>query len=121
VLFHDSAEEVPLGKLARVQVGPYHTNTCEGLKLARRILMSQKKDMRQIIMITDGKPSALFIDGDHREREIDEALSRRLYKNSMGLDPTIVDATLGEVAQCRRSGIIVNTFMLTDDYYLVEF
>jgi Ca-activated chloride channel homolog len=121
VLFHDSAEEVPLAKLASVQVGPYHTNTCEGLKLARRILMSQKKDMRQIIMITDGKPSALFMDGDsHRERE-GEAVGRRLYKNSMGLDPMIVDATLGEVAQCRRSGIIVNTFMLTDDYHLVEF
>ncbi|HZF39007.1 MAG TPA: VWA domain-containing protein [Blastocatellia bacterium] len=121
VLFHDSAEEVPLAKLSSVQVGPYHTNTCEGLKLARRVLMSQKKDMRQIIMITDGKPSALFIDGDrHPERESDGA-GRRLYKNSMGLDPMIVDATLSEVAQCRRSGIIVNTFMLTDDYYLVEF
>lgn len=118
VLFHDSAEEVPLSKLASVQVGPYHTNTCEGLKLARRILMSQKKDMRQIIMITDGKPSALFVEADSR-RDSDDP--RRLYKNSMGLDPMIVDATLSEVAQCRRSGIIVNTFMLTDDYYLVEF
>jgi Ca-activated chloride channel family protein len=121
VLFHDSAEETPLAKLASVQVGPYHTNTCEGLKLARRILMSQKKDMRQIIMITDGKPSALFIDDDrNRERE-GESGGRRLYKNSMGLDPMIVDSTLREVAQCRRSGIIVNTFMLTDDYHLVEF
>src|SRR5947207_6483467 len=64
VLFHDSAEEVPLAKLANVQVGPYHTNTCEGLKLARRLLMAQRKDMRQIIMITDGKPSALFVDGN---------------------------------------------------------
>jgi Ca-activated chloride channel homolog len=117
VLFHDSAEEVPLTQLASVQVGPYHTNTCEGLKLARRILMSQKKDMRQIIMVTDGKPSALFVEGDYRG----DGAGRRLYKNSMGLDPMIVDATLGEVAQCRRSGIIVNTFMLTDDYYLVEF
>ncbi|MBP6824862.1 MAG: VWA domain-containing protein, partial [Acidobacteria bacterium] len=62
VLFHDSAEEVPLAKLASVQVGPYHTNTCEGLKLARRLLMAERKDMRQIIMITDGKPSALFVD-----------------------------------------------------------
>jgi Ca-activated chloride channel family protein len=127
VLFHDSAEEVPLAKLASVQVGPYHTNTCEGLKLARRILMSQRKDMRQIIMITDGKPSALFVDGDPfrnssgsgTRREGDSG--RRLYKNSMGLDPMIVDATLAEAAQCRRSGILVNTFMLTDDYYLVEF
>jgi Ca-activated chloride channel homolog len=122
VLFHDSAEEVPLGNLAGVQVGPYHTNTCEGLKLARRILMSQKKDMRQIIMITDGKPSALFSDGGrNRDGEDDDGGGRRLYKNSMGLDPLIVDSTLSEVAQCRRSGIIVNTFMLTDDHYLVEF
>jgi Ca-activated chloride channel family protein len=117
VLFHDSAEEVPLARLANVQVGPYHTNTCEGLKLARRILMSQKKDMRQIIMVTDGKPSALFVESDRSG----DGAGRRLYKNSMGLDPTIVDATLSEVALCRRSGIIVNTFMLTDDYYLVEF
>jgi Ca-activated chloride channel family protein len=121
VLFHDSAEEVPLTRLASVQVGPYHTNTCEGLKLARRILMSQKKDMRQIIMVTDGKPSALFVDGGHSPAGKSDGAGRKLYKNSMGLDPMIVDATLSEVAQCRRSGIIVNTFMLTDDYYLVEF
>ncbi|MDQ3011215.1 MAG: VWA domain-containing protein [Acidobacteriota bacterium] len=126
VLFHDSAEEVPLAKLANVQVGPYHTNTCEGLKLARRLLMAQRKDMRQIIMITDGKPSALFVDGDfgrhpHSPKSKKEDTSRRLYKNSMGLDPMITEATLAEVAACRKAGIIVNTFMLTDDYYLVEF
>ncbi|MFN0086290.1 MAG: vWA domain-containing protein [Blastocatellia bacterium] len=125
VLFHDGAEEVPLARLGSVQVGPYHTNTCEGLKLARRLLMSERKDMRQIIMITDGKPSALFVDGAAaRNPYIPETKGeegRRLYKNSMGLDPMIVDATLAEAAQCRRSGIIVNTFMLTDDYYLVEF
>ncbi len=131
VLFHDSAEEVPITQLASVQVGPYHTNTREGLKLARRILMSQRKDMRQIIMITDGKPSALFVEGETSRRasnrdsgaaaEGGAGAGRRLYKNSMGLDQLIVDATLSEVAQCRRAGIIVNTFMLTDDYYLVEF
>src|SRR5262249_47464614 len=121
VLFHDSAEEAPLAELARAQGGAHYTNNREGLNPARPILMSQKKDMRQMIMTTDGKPSALFVDGDrHRERGSDGA-GRRLYKNSMGLDPTIVDATLSEVALCRRSGIIVNTFMLTDDYYLVEF
>jgi Ca-activated chloride channel homolog len=122
VLFHDSAEEAPLAKLAGVQVGPYHTNTCEGLKLARRILMSQRKDMRQIIMITDGKPSALFVDSNMlRPSTNTKDEGRRLYKNSMGLDPMIIEATLAEAAQCRRAGIIVNTFMLTDDYYLVEF
>jgi Ca-activated chloride channel homolog len=109
VLFHDGAEEVPLGKLANVQVGPYHTNTCEGLKLARRLLLAQRKDMRQIIMITDGKPSALFL-------EEDNPLGQQRGKKG-----EIIDATLAEAAQCRRAGIIVNTFMLTSDYYLVEF
>ncbi|MFY9572794.1 MAG: VWA domain-containing protein, partial [Blastocatellia bacterium] len=108
VLFHDSAEEIPLSALARAQVGPYHTNTREGLKLARRILMSQRKDMRQIIMITDGKPSAMTTEGG------------RIYKNPMGLDPLILRETFREVAACRRSGIMINTFMLADDYYLVD-
>ncbi len=109
VLFHDTAEEIPLPKLAHAQVGPYHTNTAEGLKLARRILMSQKKDMRQIIMITDGKPSALTMpDG-------------RIYINSMGLDPQILKETYREVACCKRAGILINTFMLARERALVEF
>jgi len=109
VLFHDSAEEIPLSEVARAQVGPYHTNTREGLKLARRILTSQRKDMRQIIMITDGKPSAMTLEDG------------RIYKNPMGLDPRILQETFKEVALCRRSGIMINTFMLADDYYLVDF
>ncbi len=109
VLFHDSAEEIPIATLAKAQVGPYHTNTAEGLKLARRILMGQKKDMRQIIMITDGKPSALTMpDG-------------QIYKNSMGLDGYVIAETLREVAACRKSGIMINTFMLARDRALVEF
>ncbi|MEK6303784.1 MAG: VWA domain-containing protein [Acidobacteriota bacterium] len=109
VLFHDSAEEIPLSAVARAQVGPYHTNTSAGLKLARRILMSQRKDMKQIIMITDGKPSAMTLEDG------------RIYKNPMGLDPRILKETFREVAACRRSGIMINTFMLADDYYLVDF
>ncbi len=109
VLFHDSAEEIPLPALARAKVGPWHTNTAEGLRLARRILLGQAMDMRQIIMITDGKPSALTLpDG-------------RIYVNSMGLDPTITRATFREVAECRRSGIMINTFMLARERSLVEF
>jgi Ca-activated chloride channel homolog len=109
VLFHDSAEEIPLATLPQAQVGPYHTNTAEGLKLARRILMGQKKDMRQIVMITDGKPSALTMPNG------------LIYKNSMGLDLAVVSETLKEVANCRRSGVIINTFMLARDRALVEF
>jgi Ca-activated chloride channel family protein len=109
VLFHDSAEEIPLGQLARVRVGPYYTNTREGLRLARRLLERQQKDMRQIVMITDGKPSALTRpDG-------------RIYRNAFGLDPFIVSETFAEVAACRKAGILINTFMLARDYDLVSF
>ena len=109
VLFHDSAESIPLAKLASVKVGPYHTNTCEGLKLARRVLRNRRKEMRQIIMITDGKPSAMTLPGG------------RIYKNSFGLDPMILRETFREVRNCRRWGITINTFMVAQDYYLVEF
>src|SRR5580658_3315437 len=109
VLFHDSAEEVPISELARVQVGPYYTNTREGLRMAQRILLRQKKDMRQIIMITDGKPSALTLEDG------------RIYKNAFGLDPFVVGQTLEEVNKCKRAGIMINTFMLASDYSLVHF
>jgi Ca-activated chloride channel family protein len=109
VLFHDTAEEIPVTALANVKVGPYHTNTAEGLALARRILAGQRKDMKQIIMITDGKPSALTLPNG------------KIYVNSGGLDPRIVNATFAEVAACRRSGILINTFMLARDRQLVEF
>ncbi|MEE8350536.1 MAG: VWA domain-containing protein [Acidobacteriota bacterium] len=109
VLFHDSSEEIPLSKLASVKVGPYHTNTCEGLRVARRILLHQKKDMRQIIMITDGKPSAITLP------------SGRIYRNPFGLDPMILQETFREVANCRKANILINTFMLAKDYYLVDF
>jgi Ca-activated chloride channel family protein len=109
VLFHDSAEEIPLKQLGRVRVGPYYTNTREGLRLARRILERQKKDMRQIVMITDGKPSALTRpDG-------------QIYKNAFGLDPYIVAETFAEVNACQKAGIMINTFMLARDHDLVAF
>jgi Ca-activated chloride channel homolog len=109
VLFHDSAEELPVSQLPRVKVGPHYTNTCEGLRLAQRILARQRKDMKQIVMITDGKPSALTLpDG-------------RIYKNAYGLDPLVVSETLEEVARCKRSNIMINTFMLASDFGLVQF
>jgi Ca-activated chloride channel family protein len=109
VTFGDRAQEIPLGQLARTRVGPYHTNTADGLKLARRLLAAQKKDMRQIVMITDGKPSAITL-GDGR-----------IYKNPAGLDPRIIRETLREVGACRKSGILINTFMLARDPALVRF
>ena len=145
VLFHDSAEELPLAKLATTQVGPYHTNTAEGLRLARRVLQSQRKEMKQIVMVTDGKPTACFVEGnnaaafsgqrnaggsstpaDRKTSAGDPATpavpaTRRIYKNSMGGDPFVMEATFKEVQACRKAGIMINTFMLASDYYLVEF
>ncbi|MEX2260612.1 MAG: hypothetical protein WD696_01605 [Bryobacteraceae bacterium] len=109
VLFHDTAEELAISRLARVQVGPYYTNTRDGLILAQRILMREKKDMRQIIMITDGKPSALTLEDG------------RTYRNAFGLDPLVISRTLEEVNRCKRQGILINTFMLASDYGLVNF
>src|SRR5580658_6965133 len=109
VLFHDTAEEIPLSQLPRVKVGPHYTNTREGLRLAQRILARQTKDMKQIVMITDGKPSALTLpDG-------------RIYKNAFGLDPLVIAETLEEVARCKRSNIMINTFMLANDFTLMQF
>jgi Ca-activated chloride channel homolog len=109
VLFHDTAEEVPISQLSRVKVGPHYTNTREGLRLAQRILARQNKDMKQIVMITDGKPSALTLpDG-------------RIYKNAFGLDPLVISETLDEVARCKRSNIMINTFMLASDFSLMQF
>jgi Ca-activated chloride channel homolog len=109
VLFHDSAEELRLEELARVQVGPYYTNTREGLILAQRLLEQERKDMKQIIMITDGKPSALTLEDG------------RIYRNAFGLDPLVISRTLEEVSRCKRKGILINTFMLASDYGLVNF
>jgi Ca-activated chloride channel family protein len=109
VLFHDSAEELRLPDLARVQVGPYYTNTRDGLILAQRLLAQEKKDMKQIIMITDGKPSALTLDDG------------RMYRNAFGLDPLVISRTLEEVSRCKRQGILINTFMLASDFGLVNF
>jgi len=109
VLFHDTAEEIPLSQLPRVKVGPHYTNTREGLRLAQRILARQTKDMKQIVMITDGKPSALTLpDG-------------RIYKNAFGLDPLVIAETLEEVSRCKRSNIMINTFMLASDFQLMQF
>src|ERR1700760_2442180 len=109
VLFHDSAEEMPVSQIARVKVGPYYTNTREGLRVSQRILDRQRKDMKQIVMITDGKPSALTLpDG-------------RIYKNAFGLDPLVIAETLEEVSRCKRANIVINTFMLAHDFALMQF
>lgn len=108
ILFGDEAREISVRDLTYSGVGPYHTNTHDALRLARQILLRKKQDNRQIFMITDGKPSALFEDG-------------HLYLNPFGLDRKIVAKTLEQAAECRRHGIAITTFMLADDPLLVRF
>jgi Ca-activated chloride channel homolog len=109
VLFGDDAWEVPLSDLPYVGVGPFHTNTRAGLQLAQEILRKKRQANRQIFMLTDGKPSALTERGG------------RIYKNPFGLDRRVVSKTLDEAANCRRRGIPITTFMLTQDPMLVDF
>jgi Ca-activated chloride channel homolog len=109
VLFHDSAEELAISQLARVQVGPYYTNTRDGLILAQKLLGQERKDMRQIVMITDGTPSCMTLEDG------------RMYRNAFGLDPLVISKTLEEVHRCKKQGILINTFMLATDYGLVNF
>lgn len=109
VIFGDDAKEVTVRDLPFLTAGPFHTNTKAGLQLARQILRKKGNVNKQIFMITDGKPSALFTE------------EGRIYKNSFGLDPRIVNRTLDEAVACRKDKIRITTFMIADDYYLVNF
>ncbi|QDV07519.1 hypothetical protein Poly30_30450 [Planctomycetes bacterium Poly30] len=109
ITFGDDAEEVALDDIPRISVGPFHTNTRAALQMARDLLRREKRANKQIFMITDGKPSALT----ERNGEI--------YKNPFGLDRRVVAKTMDEATICRRHGIPITTFMLTDDPVLVNF
>jgi Ca-activated chloride channel homolog len=108
LLFGDDAKRVPISEISKAQVGPFHTNTKAGLALARKLLVHRKNPNKQVFLITDGKPSAIWDRG-------------RLYKNPFGLDLKIVNRTLEEADACRRDGITITTFMIATDTYLVEF
>jgi Ca-activated chloride channel family protein len=83
--------------------------------------------MKQIVMVTDGKPTACFLQGGPEVKskaaktKQSGTPARRLYKNSMGGDPFVMAETFKEVQACRKAGIMINTFMLASDYYLVDF
>lgn len=108
ITFGDEAKEIAADKIAHVAVGPYHTNTCDGLRLAQNLLRKRKNANKQIFMVTDGKPSAVFDRG-------------RLYRNSFGLDPLVLQKTFAEGRACRKNKIRVCTFMIAKDPYLIEF
>lgn len=109
ITFGDDAQLVSINELPFLNVGPYHTNTRAGLQLARQLLRRCGDANKQIFMVTDGKPSAIFTE------------SGKLYKNSFGLDPKIVNKTLDEAVACRREKIPITTFMVARDPYLINF
>ena len=106
--FGDYARQVQVGDLPYLNVGPEHTNTQEGLELSRKLLSKDSGANKQIIMVTDGRPTAARING-------------RLFIHTWGLHPAILEETYLAAERCRRSQITINTFMLADDYYLVHF
>jgi Ca-activated chloride channel homolog len=108
LLFGDDARRIPISEISKTQVGPFHTNTRAGLALARKILQHKKTPNKQVFLVTDGKPSAIWEHG-------------RLYKNPFGLDLKIVNRTLEEADACRRDGVTITTFMIATDSQLVQF
>ncbi len=106
--FGDRAERIPMAAIPSIQAGPYHTNTCEALAVARGWLESRRQPNRQLFLITDGKPSAITEGG-------------RVYKNPVGLDLKIVNRTLEEADRCRRRGVVITTFMIATDPWLQAF
>lgn len=109
LVFGNDAKIIKLKQLPYLKVGPYHTNTVSGLKLAMDILKKKKNNNKQILMITDGKPSCLKLnDGSY-------------YKNSAGLDPKITNKCYTMAKQAKKLKIPITTFMIASDIYLQNF
>ena len=109
LVFGNDARPISIKELPYLQVGPYHTNTVAGLKLAMDMLRRKRNTNKQIFMITDGKPSCLKMsDGSY-------------YKNSVGLDPDIVEKCYIMARQAKKLKIPITTFMIASDPYLKQF
>ena len=106
--FGDTARQIPLRDLPYVTIGREHTNTQAGLRLARTLLRRQRTMQKHILLITDGRPTAAYIDG-------------QLHLHTRGLHPVIIEETLKEAKRCREQEITLNTFMLADEEPLVQF
>ncbi|HLF64431.1 MAG TPA: VWA domain-containing protein [Saprospiraceae bacterium] len=108
IVFGDDAWPVEIKDLPYLKVGPFHTNTVAGLELAMDILRKRKNPNKQIMMITDGKPTCIKI-------------GKKYYQNAFGLDKKILNRTLALAVKCRKLNIPVTTFMIARDPYLVNF
>lgn len=109
LVFGNDAWPISLKEVPYLEVGPYHTNTVAGLELAMDLLRRKKNSNKQIFMITDGKPSCLKMpDGTY-------------YKNSVGLDESIVEKCYNMARQANKLHIPITTFMIAQDPYLQQF
>jgi Ca-activated chloride channel homolog len=108
IVFGDDAWQIEIKDLPYLQVGPYHTNTVSGLELAMEILRKRKNPNKQIMMITDGKPTCIKI-------------GKKYYQNSFGLDKKILTRCFALAVKCRKQGIPITTFMIARDPWLVQF
>ena len=108
IVFGNDAWQIEIKDLPYLQVGPYHTNTVAGLELAMDILRKRKNPNKQIMMITDGKPTCIKI-------------GKKYYKNAFGLDRKIMNRTFALAVKCRKLNIPITTFMIARDPWLVQF
>lgn len=108
IVFGNDAWQIEVKDLPYLEVGPYHTNTVAGLELAMGLLRRRKNPNKQVFMITDGKPTCI-------------KKGLKYYKNSFGLDSTILNKTLNLAAQCKKLKIPITTFMIASDPYLQRF
>lgn len=106
--FGDTARQIALRDLPYVTTGREHTNTQAGLRLARTLLGRQRTTQKHIVLITDGRPTAAYING-------------QLHLHTRGLHPVIIAETYKEAKRCRDHDITLNTFMLADEEPLVQF
>ena len=107
--FSDYAREIKEEDLAKVNWNAWvsGTNLHHALMLSRNLLAKEKGGSRQILVITDGEPTAHLEGG-------------RSYFNYPPSYRTELE-TLKEVKKCTQEGIVINTFMLENNYQLVNF
>ena len=106
--FGDTARQIPVHDLPYVTIAREHTNTQAGLRLARTLLGRQRTAQKHILLITDGRPTAIHLDG-------------QLHRHTRGLHPVILEETYKEAKRCREQEITLNTFMLADEEPVVHF
>ncbi len=108
IVFGDDAWQIKIEDLPYLQVGPYHTNTVAGLELALSLLHKRRNPNKQVLLITDGKPTCI-------------KKGKKYYKNPFGLDRTIMNRTLNLATRFKKLHIPITTFMIASDPYLKEY